>query len=224
MTKQSRLASLSESIVNVLVGFGLSLALQATVLPALGVPMPFSINLIFAVIMTAVSIARSFGLRRLFEALHIRRPLSPAMHAVIAERFRQIEVEGWSAEHDDAEHAAGELAAAGAAYAVRCTTPEGRVPASPPTWWPWSQDWWKPTAFRRDLIKAAALIIAEIDKHDRSRSRVKTRELQPTPAAWPPDSERVHLRTAAEIEEERVAAKGFLAHGKTAHEQGGSSC
>ena len=51
--------------------------------------------------MTAISIARGFLLRRLFEALHIRRPLSPFMQAVIAERVRQVEVEGWSSEHDD---------------------------------------------------------------------------------------------------------------------------
>jgi hypothetical protein len=45
--KQSRAASLTESFVNVGVGFGLSLGLQATVLPALGVPMPFAANLTY---------------------------------------------------------------------------------------------------------------------------------------------------------------------------------
>lgn len=45
--------------------------------------------------MTMISIARSYVLRRLVEALHIRRPLSPFMQAVIAERYRQVEVERW---------------------------------------------------------------------------------------------------------------------------------
>jgi len=33
--------------------------------------------------------------------LHIRRPNSAFINAVIAERFRQIEQEGWSIDHDD---------------------------------------------------------------------------------------------------------------------------
>ena len=28
--------------------------------------------------------------------------------------------------------------------------------------WPWYSRWWKPTSDRRDLIKAAALLVAEI--------------------------------------------------------------
>jgi len=33
--------------------------------------------------------------------------------------------------------------------------------------WPWDPKWWKPKDRRRDLVRAAALIIAEIDRHDR---------------------------------------------------------
>jgi hypothetical protein len=161
--KQSRAMSLIESLINIAVGFGLSVAFQAIVLPLLGVNIPLAANLSFALVMTAISIARQFLLRRLFEALHIRRPLSPAMAAVIAERFRQVEAEGWSLDHDD-KHERGELAKAGANYAFFA----GADAEMPPTW-PWAREWWKPQNFRRDLIRAAALIVAEIERNDRLR-------------------------------------------------------
>jgi hypothetical protein len=167
--KQSKVMSLLESVINIAVGFGISLAAQAFFLPLLGVNISLRQNLFFALIMTVISIARSYALRRVFEALHIRRPLSPFMQAAIAERFRQVEGEGWSIEHDDA-HRVGELARAGACYADRAGLP-GRSVSDIPSRWPWSRDWWKPDGFRRDLVRAAALIIAEGEKFDRSRSR-----------------------------------------------------
>lgn len=162
--KQSKLMSMLESILNIIIGFGISLAAQVFFLPLLGVSISFSQNLTFALIMTVISIARSFILRRLFEALHIRRPLSPFGQAVIAERFRQIEQEGWSHDHDDG-HYTGELAMAGSFYARHAGMPAGE----PPHGWPWSAHWWKPAGFRRDLVKACALIIAEGEKFDRNR-------------------------------------------------------
>jgi hypothetical protein len=36
--------------------------------------------------------------------------------------------------------------------------------------WPWDDEWFKLTDPRRDLIKAAALIIAEIERLDRAAS------------------------------------------------------
>ena len=169
--KQSRSMSLVESVVNILVGFGISLGAQIAFLPLLGVQVTLGQNLVFALIMTVISIARSYALRRLFEALHIRRPLTPAMNAVIAERWRQIEQEGWSHEHDDA-HEPGEMARAGSAYAYAAGN-AGRVgmPDHPPVEWPWTGEWWKPAGFRRDLVKACALIVAEIERHDRARRR-----------------------------------------------------
>lgn len=79
---------------------------------------------------------------------------------IAAERKRQIEVEGWTLEHDDM-HEDGELAKAAACYAA----PEyqyqsnGRVDYSLPIGWPfsWPREWWKPKDRRRDLIRAAAL-------------------------------------------------------------------
>ena len=185
--KQSKFMSMMESIINIVVGFGISLTAQVFFLPLLGVTVSFTQNLYFALIMTVISIARSYLLRRLFEALHIRRPLSAFAQAVIAERFRQIEQEGWSPEHDDIQHRVGELALAGSAYAKTAFV-HLLEDDSPFTWkdrmpqfWPWSVDWWKPTGFRRDLVKACALIIAEGEKFDRNR---KSRGVEPS-NAWP---------------------------------------
>lgn len=170
--KQSKFMSMLESIINIAVGFGISLGAQMLFLPMIGVAISFSQNLTFALIMTVISIARSYLLRRVFEALHIRRPLSPFMQAVVAERFRQIEQEGWSTEHDD-QHQAGELARAGGCYADRAGLP-GSTASDIPARWPWDAEWWKPAGFRRDLVKACALILAEGEKFDRSRKSKRT--------------------------------------------------
>jgi hypothetical protein len=164
--KQSRLLSLIETGLSTATGFALSLFLQWLILPwLLGIDIPLRLNLAFTVIMTVASLARQYVMRRVFEALHIRRPLSPFMQAAIAERFRQVEGEGWSAQHDDQEHQPGDLARHGGCYAMNA----GTVDRSAPVGWRWSADWWKPAGFRRDLVKACALIIAEGEKFDRSR-------------------------------------------------------
>ena len=85
---------------------------------------------------------------------------------VLAERQRQISVEGWTPEHDD-EHHPGALPHAAAMYAVY-----GGLsyygPGNPPDDWPWTPEWWKPsTSQRRNLVKAGALILAEIERLDR---------------------------------------------------------
>jgi hypothetical protein len=81
---------------------------------------------------------------------------------IAAERRRQVEAEGWTPEHDD-EHGRGELARAAACYAL----PHGLRPIRrPPADWPWDDEWWKPTSKDRlrELVKAGALIAAEIDR------------------------------------------------------------
>lgn len=175
--KQSKRMSLLESTINIGVGFGISLGAQMVFLPMLGVPINHAQNFAFACIMTVISLARSFLLRRLFEALHIREPLSPFVQAVIAERRRQKEIEGWDAAHDD-EHSRGILARAGAAYLIgpqRITVTdyeadEEEVPLSGRLVWPWDLEWWKPYGFRRDLVRGCALAIAEGEKFDRSKN------------------------------------------------------
>lgn len=105
---------------------------------------------------------------------------SAVLADILRERQRQIEVEGWTLEHDD-EHDAGELAAAGSAYALNAadvlnpqSQGDGGYDFTTPLCWPWAQEWWKPTGTgtnragaRRDLIKAAALLVAEIERIDR---------------------------------------------------------
>ena len=92
---------------------------------------------------------------------------STAITDIAAERRRQIDAEGWTPWHDDI-HADGELAAAAACYIVGgFGTPSFRPNALPPLSWPWSWDWWRPTDRRRDLVKAGALIAAEIERLDR---------------------------------------------------------
>lgn len=85
---------------------------------------------------------------------------------VMAERNRQIAKEGWTPEHDD-EHEDGQLAAAAAAYAVASAAHGAFHESLPPALWPWSSKWWKPSDRRRMLVKAGALILAEIERLDR---------------------------------------------------------
>lgn len=166
--KQSKVMSLIETALSTAIGFAVALITQIAVFPLFGFHPQFHENLLITLIFTVVSIARQFLMRRVFEALHIRRPLSPFMQAAVAERFRQVEQEGWSAHHDDQHHCEGDLALAGAFYARYAgATVAHDVPAG----WPWGERWWKPAGFRRDLVKACALIIAEGEKFDRNRKR-----------------------------------------------------
>lgn len=165
--KQTKLMSFLETMLSTAIGFAVALLTQIFVFPLFGFNPPLHENLIITAIFTVVSIARQFVMRRVFEALHIRRPLSAFMQAVVAERYRQIEQEGWSTEHDDHDHDVGDLALAGAHYARYAGSDKTEVPGT----WPWSDRWWKPAGFRRDLVKACALIVAEGDKFDRNRKR-----------------------------------------------------
>ena len=67
--KQSRLMSLIESIANVAVGYGVSVVTQILIFPIFGLHTTLAQNLTMGWIFTVVSIARSFALRRVFEAL-----------------------------------------------------------------------------------------------------------------------------------------------------------
>lgn len=96
--------------------------------------------------------------------------LFPAIAAIDAERRRQITEEGYTADHDD-HHDFGELAAAASGYALKASLPpqDHRFgPRMPPPYWPFADEWWKPVDRRRDLIRAGALIVAEIERIDRA--------------------------------------------------------
>lgn len=77
---------------------------------------------------------------------------SSGAELIAAERKRQIENEGFTPAHD-LRYNRGELLLAGKCYA--------NVPAL----WPWSSAWWKPSDDPvKNLVKAGALIAAEIDR------------------------------------------------------------
>jgi hypothetical protein len=111
-------------------------------------------------------------------------PKTDALCSVLAERRRQISAEGWTPAHDDA-HTSGEMALAAACYAAHTATWSyighgldsrggglyrvyqnaqefvGRM-------WPWAREWWKPKDERSNLVRAGALILAEIERLDRA--------------------------------------------------------
>lgn len=91
------------------------------------------------------------------------REHTAAIRDVIAERYRQQSVEGWTPEHDD-QYMHCEMAVAAACYIMADDDPRAGVPEL----WPWPEEWWKPTTIRRDLVKAGALILAEIERIDRA--------------------------------------------------------
>ncbi len=126
--------------------------------------------------------------------LALIRPAAPdgggdALADIAAERRRQIEVEDWTPERDD-RHDDYSLGLAAAAYAggvdcgskvVTYTDDVSGGRGDAPIWgtrnkrvpvpWPasWHPRWWKPTGDRRrDLVKAGALIVAEIERLDRA--------------------------------------------------------
>ena len=91
--------------------------------------------------------------------------LSQAAQDVLAERARQVNAEGYSTEHDDG-HINGELAQAARCYALWTQHRKPETCAVPFSW-PWEAAFWKPGPPRRMLVKAAALLIAEIERLDR---------------------------------------------------------
>jgi hypothetical protein len=98
--------------------------------------------------------------------------ISRATQDVLAERRRQIEVEGWTPEHDDA-HDSGELGLAAALYAIPYET-DGLIS---------QEDFIRldmalelgcgfartpEPDVRKRKVKAAALLLAEIERIDRA--------------------------------------------------------
>lgn len=108
-----------------------------------------------------------------------RAPAVGVAAEVIAERFRQIESKGWSRPHDD-QHSKGEIALAAGAYAVHAAAllnPGSSLQHLSELLWPWPPSGWKPASpsyderpCRRDLVRAAALIVAEIERLDRAEA------------------------------------------------------
>lgn len=95
------------------------------------------------------------------------RTVTAAAADVLAERKRQVTTEGWTPENDD-QHVNFEMAIAGGLYAISAVDSHHKLRNSAPSAWPWDRKWWKPDGPRRDLVKAGALILAEIERLDRA--------------------------------------------------------
>jgi hypothetical protein len=107
-------------------------------------------------------------------------PSARILHEIFTERERQVVDEGYDEVHDD-QHAAGSIAAAAGVYAIFTTFTDADrrcgdycEPIHPAVrgfiqrTWPWDVRAFKPKGRRRDLIRAAALLVAEIERLDRA--------------------------------------------------------
>lgn len=104
------------------------------------------------------------GLRRV-----VNRDATTGIGRIARERARHLTVHGWTAEHDDT-HDLGELACAGASYALLHTPVAD--PTGIPHFWPWGPEDYKPSDDPiRNLEKAGALIAGEIDRLLRLKGR-----------------------------------------------------
>lgn len=89
---------------------------------------------------------------------------------VQTERRRQITVEGFDTSNDDGS--AGQIALAAGCYALHAggigTDWPGGIRNGSALFWPWDEEWWKPKSARENLVRAGALVLAEIERLDRA--------------------------------------------------------
>lgn len=98
--------------------------------------------------------------------------MKTGIELIAAERERQITVEGWTPEHDDA-HNKSDLVNAAACYlaAAQATAEHGIPHPEILSLWPWEESWWKPSDDPvRNYAKAGALIAAAIDQYNRQNA------------------------------------------------------
>lgn len=70
---QSRIGSIIESIANIAIGFGVALASQILIFPLYGAHLSLRDNLWITLWFTLISLARGYVLRRVFNAITVRR-------------------------------------------------------------------------------------------------------------------------------------------------------
>ncbi len=87
---------------------------------------------------------------------------------IAAERAAHTTREGWTTKHDDA-HVNVEMGRASHRYLTHAINQAGwRTGHWGELMWPWASKWWKPSPDPiRNLVKAGALIAAEIDRLQR---------------------------------------------------------
>lgn len=69
---QTRFESLAEAVINIAIGFWISFAANAVILPLVGLPVNIHQNLMIGFFMTFVSVARQYAIRR-WAQVHLRR-------------------------------------------------------------------------------------------------------------------------------------------------------
>lgn len=114
------------------------------------------------------------------DAVEVLGGVDAAARLVRDERIRQICAEHWTPEHDD-QHTDGQLADAAGAYAVAATNdlkPDGTLDEHYGTdsgrlLWPWQREGFKPRSHRHNLVRAGALILAELERIERLRVNVQ---------------------------------------------------
>jgi hypothetical protein len=90
----------------------------------------------------------------------------PGAELIVAERIRQVVIEGYSPDAD-LRYTRGELLTAAWCYLTEAMEHghDDVCASQAPPEWPWSSEEWKPSMDRaRNLVKAGALIAAELDR------------------------------------------------------------
>jgi hypothetical protein len=66
--QQTRLGSLIEAAMNIAIGYGVALVSQIAIFPMFGIHVSLSANLLIGAWFTVISLARSYAIRRWFNA------------------------------------------------------------------------------------------------------------------------------------------------------------
>jgi hypothetical protein len=78
---QTRLGSLIESLINILIGYGVALISQICIFPMFGIHVSISTNLWIGAWFTLISLVRSYIIRRWFNArLHLAAQALACLH------------------------------------------------------------------------------------------------------------------------------------------------
>lgn len=89
--------------------------------------------------------------------------MNTGIELIAEERQRQVDREGYTLKHDDT-HDQGEMAISAGCYALHGLVDEANLEKL----WPFGSCEWNPKSKLRNLIRAGALIAAEIDRLQRA--------------------------------------------------------
>ena len=153
--------------------------LAETPAPAVAMPPEISRDLLGKIVDEVFdgAIEDASVIEEVYRVIAREQPATAAARDVLAERQRQITAEGYDSGHDDMA-TRGQLAIAAGCYAIWSGHPALIGAFSWKSFFPWDWKYWKPSTPRRNLIRAGALILAEIERLDRAE-QAKQQEQQP---------------------------------------------